>query len=177
MKKKTMEGLNRLSTDDFKQVKKIPISILLDDVRSLQNIGSIFRTSDAFAIEKLYLCGITGTPPQREIERTALGATHSVIWEYYPSLKEALEVCQSLGKEIWAIEQLDISHDLKDFKPSPNIHYALIFGNEINGVSESSFPYLKGSIEIPQYGTKHSFNIAVSVGIILWDFFTKLNPS
>jgi len=169
-----MESLNRLSTNEFKLIPKIPISIVLDDVRSLQNIGSIFRTSDAFAVEKIYLCGITGQPPQREIERTALGATQSVQWEYFPRLTDALEKCQLLGHEIWAIEQLDQSEDLSHFIPKAHQSYALIFGNEVQGVSESSFPFLKGGIEIPQFGTKHSFNIAVSVGIVLWDFSQKL---
>lgn len=168
-----MDELNRLSLGEFKFQDKSRISLLLDNVRSLQNIGSIFRTSDAFAIEKIYLCGITGCPPQREIERTALGATQSVQWEYYEKIEDALLECQKLGHEIWAIEQLDISKNLDHFMPLKIKHYALIFGNEVNGVSESTFPYLQGGIEIPQFGTKHSFNIAVSVGIVLWDFFMK----
>lgn len=169
-----MQDLFRVSIDDFKQSPKIPVSIILDDVRSLQNIGSIFRTSDAFAIEKIYLCGITGTPPQREIERTALGATRSVAWEYFTTITDALITCKKLGHQIWAIEQLDVSVSLANFQPNSSNHYALIFGNEVNGVSEPTFPYLQGGIEIPQFGTKHSFNVSVSVGIILWDFFMKL---
>jgi len=168
-----MEDLNRLSTGEFKSREKFKISIILDNVRSLQNIGSIFRTSDAFAIHKIYLCGITGTPPQREIERTALGATESVNWQYFEKIEDALRECQNQNHEIWAIEQLDISQSLEEFIPDKGKHYALIFGNEVNGVSESTFPFLNGGIEIPQFGTKHSFNISVSVGIVIWDFFMK----
>jgi len=168
-----MEDLNRVSPGEFKKLTKNKISLVLDDVRSLQNVGSIFRTSDAFAVEKIYLCGITGTPPQREIERTALGATQSVSWEHFPDIETALKQIQDQGIEIWAVEQLDISASLESFIPEKEKQYALIFGNEVNGVSEKTFPYLKGGIEIPQFGTKHSFNIAVSVGIILWDFLMK----
>jgi tRNA G18 (ribose-2'-O)-methylase SpoU len=173
MEKKSMEDLNRLSPEAFKTREKLSVSLILDNVRSLQNIGSIFRTSDAFALDTLYLCGITGTPPQREIERTALGATQSVNWIYFEHIEEALKECQQKGHSIWAIEQLDISQSLESFKPDLGNHYALIFGNEVHGVSDSTFPFLRGGIEIPQFGTKHSFNIAVSVGIVLWDFFMK----
>ncbi|RYE24307.1 MAG: TrmH family RNA methyltransferase [Sphingobacteriaceae bacterium] len=144
-------------------------------VRSMHNIGSIFRTSDGFAVEQLVLCGITAQPPHREIEKTALGATQSVSWTYFESIKTALQQLREDDYQLIAVEQAANSIGLNHFQPEKNKKYALIFGNEVNGVSEEAMEMIDACIEIPQFGTKHSFNIVVSAGIVLWDFFAKLN--
>jgi 23S rRNA (guanosine2251-2'-O)-methyltransferase len=173
MKKLSMEELNRLSVEEFKQAKKVPIVVVLDNVRSLNNVGSAFRTSDAFAIEKIYLCGITGTPPHREIQKTALGATDSVTWEYIPSTLEAIEILKMKGYKICALEQVDKSVMLHEFFPETDSKYALVFGNEVFGVGQEILNHSDFVLEIPQLGTKHSLNISVTMGIVLWDFVVK----
>jgi 23S rRNA (guanosine2251-2'-O)-methyltransferase len=175
MRKLKLDELNRPSIAEFKDQDKLPVAVVLDNVRSLHNVGSIFRTSDAFAVEQVCLCGITGLPPNREIEKTALGATQSVNWIHYPSTLEAIHQLRIDGYLIIAIEQAVDSTMLHQFEPIPGEKYALIFGNEVNGVADEVMEQIDGCIEIPQFGTKHSFNIVVSAGIILWDFFSKLN--
>lgn len=170
-----MDELNRPTLEAFKKQEKLKVTLLLDDVRSLQNVGSIFRTSDCFSVEEIVLCGITGQPPHRDIERTALGATKSIIWKYEKDISLAIEELKSKGYRIIAIEQASSSIYLNNFTPSPNEKYALIFGNEVNGVSEEAIKKSDACIEIPQFGTKHSFNIVVSAGIVLWDFYDKLH--
>jgi 23S rRNA (guanosine2251-2'-O)-methyltransferase len=177
MRKLKLDELNRASVDEFKAQDKLPVAVVLDNVRSLHNVGSIFRTSDAFAVEQVCLCGITGTPPNREIEKTALGATHSVAWKHFGSTTEAVYQLRADGYLILAIEQAAESTMLHEFEPANDKKYALIFGNEVNGVADEVMEKTDGCIEIPQFGTKHSFNIVVSAGIILWDFFSKLNLS
>jgi len=173
MRKLANEELNRISKEEFKQAEKTPIIVILDDIRSLHNIGSVFRTSDAFLLEKIYLCGITATPPNKEIHKTALGATDTVTWEY---AKDVLEVIQKLKEEkvnIFSVEQTENSIMLNDFQVEPNEKYALIFGNEVKGVSQKAIDMSDGVIEIPQLGSKHSLNISVSAGIVIWDLFQK----
>ncbi len=168
-KKRQNEELHRISPDAFKSASKMPVVLLLDNVRSLNNVGSVFRTSDAFRIEKIYLCGITATPPNREIHKTALGAEDSVDWEYS---KDTLPVVAGLkvqGYKVYAVEQAENSISLENFSLSPEEKYALIFGNEVKGVQQEIIDEAEGCIEIPQYGTKHSFNISVSAGIVLWE--------
>lgn len=168
------EELNRLSVDDFKNVKKVPIVVVLDNIRSLNNVGSVFRTSDALRVKKIFLCGITGTPPQPDIHRTALGAEDAVDWEYAETTMQVLLKLKELGYIIVSLEQAAQTENLLSFKPSGNKKYALVFGNELRGVSQEVVDYSDVCIEIPQFGTKHSFNISVSVGIVLWDFFSKI---
>lgn len=175
MRKLKLDELNRVGIEGFKKQDKLPMVVILDNVRSMHNIGSIFRTSDGFAIEKIYLCGITARPPHREIEKTALGATQSVNWVYSASVTDAIIELKAAGYTIIAIEQAENSVMLTDFQPQISQKYALIFGNEVNGVSEDAMRSIDTCIEIPQFGTKHSFNIVVSAGIVLWDFFAKLN--
>jgi len=173
-KKLKLDDLNRASIEEFKAQKKLPVAVVLDNVRSMNNIGSIFRTADAFAVEQICLCGITARPPHREIEKTALGATQSVDWVYYEDTIKAIEQLKVDGYRIIAIEQAQNSTMLNDFTPFPDEKYALIFGNEVNGVSEEAMQMIDVCLEIPQFGTKHSFNIVVSAGIVLWDFFSKM---
>jgi 23S rRNA (guanosine2251-2'-O)-methyltransferase len=170
-----LDELNRVSVDEFKNQEKLPVVIILDNVRSLHNVGSIFRTSDGFAVEKLILCGITGQPPHREIEKTALGATQSIDWVYYDETTKAIDDLRRENYQILAIEQAKNSISLNNFKTDSNAKYALIFGNEVNGVSDEVMALIDNCIEIPQFGTKHSFNIVVSAGIVLWDLFAKIN--
>ena len=175
MRKLANAELDRKNIDEFKEAKKTPLILILDDIRSLHNIGSVFRTSDAFLIEKIYLCGITATPPNKEIHKTALGATETVEWEYE---KDILTVLETLKKEqvtLFAIEQVENAIMLNDFKVEKEKKYALIFGNEVKGVSQEAIQKCDGVIEIPQLGTKHSLNIAVSAGIVVWDIFQKIN--
>ena len=174
MRKLKLEELNRASIDEFKDQEKLPVIVVLDNVRSMHNIGSIFRTSDCFAATAVYLCGITAQPPHREIEKTALGATQSVKWEYFADTVSAITQLRQNGYQIIAIEQAENSTMLNDFTPPQDEKFALIFGNEVNGVSDEAMQLIDGCIEIPQFGTKHSFNIVVSAGIVLWDFFAKL---
>ena len=174
MKKLANEALNRISKEEFKDAEKTPIIIILDDIRSLHNIGSVFRTSDAFLIEKIYLCGITAVPPNKEIHKTALGATDTVSWEY---AKDVLDVIAKLKADkvaIYSIEQVENSIMLNDFQPETDKKYALIFGNEVKGVQQEAINLSDGVIEIPQLGSKHSLNISVSAGIVIWDIFQKM---
>jgi 23S rRNA (guanosine2251-2'-O)-methyltransferase len=175
MRKLKLDELNRATIDEFKQQDKLPVAVVLDNVRSLHNVGSIFRTSDAFAVHQVCLCGITGTPPNREIEKTALGATQSVTWNHFATTMDAVNQLRESGYTIIAIEQAENSTMLHTFHPQKDKKYALVFGNEVNGVDDEVMQHIDACIEIPQFGTKHSFNIVVSAGIILWDFFAKLN--
>ncbi|WDF53730.1 RNA methyltransferase [Mucilaginibacter sp. KACC 22063] len=175
MRKLKLDELNRASVSEFKEQEKLPVAVVLDNVRSMHNVGSIFRTSDGFAVEKVILCGITGQPPHREIEKTALGATQSIDWSYSDTTLNAVEQLRAEGYIITAIEQAENSLMLNTFEPQAGKKYALIFGNEVNGVSDDVMAVIDHCIEIPQFGTKHSFNIVVSAGIVLWDFFAKLN--
>jgi 23S rRNA (guanosine2251-2'-O)-methyltransferase len=174
MRKLKLDELNRATVDEFKEQEKLPVVVVLDNVRSMHNIGSIFRTSDALAATAIYLCGITAQPPHREIEKTALGATQSVTWEYFADTLQAIEKLRADGYQIVAIEQAENSTMLNEFQPSADEKYALIFGNEVNGVSDEAMQLIDACIEIPQFGTKHSFNIVVSAGIVLWDFYSKI---
>ncbi len=167
--------LERKSVADFKQATKTPIIIILDDIRSLHNIGSVFRTSDAFLIEKIYLCGITAIPPNKEIHKTALGATETVDWEYNKNVLDVIQKLKTENVALYAIEQVEKSILLNDFIPTKGKKYGLIFGNEVFGVSQKAIELCNGTIEIPQLGTKHSLNISVSTGIVIWDLFQKMN--
>ncbi|MDV6169048.1 RNA methyltransferase [Flavobacterium sp. DG1-102-2] len=173
MRKLANSELGRKSIEDFKEAEKTPLILILDDIRSLHNIGSVFRTADAFLIEKIYLCGITATPPNKEIHKTALGATDTVAWEYEKDVLEVITRLQDENTEVWAIEQVENSVYLNDFQPEEGKKYALVFGNEVKGVSQEAIKLCSGTIEIPQLGTKHSLNISVSAGIVVWDIFQK----
>ena len=175
MRKLENKELERKSVTDFKQAKKTPIIIILDDIRSLHNIGSVFRTADAFLIEKIYLCGITATPPHKEIHKTALGATETVTWEYQKEVTEVIRQLQQNEVNVFAVEQVEKAVFLQDFKVDKETKYALVFGNEVYGVSQEAIALCDGTIEIPQLGTKHSLNISVSTGIVVWDLFQKLS--
>jgi len=174
MKKLTMDELNRLSVEEYKATDKSPLILVLDNVRSLNNVGSAFRTGDAFRVQKIYLCGITGTPPNREIQKTALGATESVDWQHVPDTVELIKNLKQNGIKTIALEQTSNSIALNKFVASPDETYALVFGNEVFGVAEEVISEVDQVIEIPQLGTKHSFNISVSIGIVLWDFGGKM---
>ena len=174
MRKLANAELERKNINEFKKAQKTPIIVILDDIRSLHNIGSVFRTSDAFLIEKIYLCGITAVPPNKEIHKTALGATETVTWEY---AKDVLEVVNQLKQEnakVYSVEQTENAIMLDNFQPEANTKYALIFGNEVKGVSQEAINLSDAVIEIPQLGSKHSLNISVSAGIVIWDLFQKL---
>jgi tRNA G18 (ribose-2'-O)-methylase SpoU len=170
MKKLKLEELGRITVEEFKEVQKLPVSILLDNVRSLHNVGSAFRTADAFRIQKIYLTGITGTPPHREIHKTALGSTDSVTWEYVEKPEEAVKKLKADGYEIVIIEQTTESIPLQKFNAEKGRKYCLVFGNEVHGVSEPVIELGDVAIEIPQSGTKHSLNISVCLGIVVWYF-------
>ncbi|MGB1039257.1 MAG: RNA methyltransferase [Flavobacteriales bacterium] len=175
MNKKTLNSeLDRLSIEEFKSQKKTPIIVILDNIRSLNNIGSVFRTSDAFRIEKIYLCGYTATPPNKDIAKTALGATKSVDWEHREDIIELIQELRKNTTEVYAIEQTSDSIMLDNFQPKKNAKTAVIFGNEVQGVQQEAIDVCNGVIEIPQIGTKHSLNISVSNGVVLWDLFSKL---
>jgi tRNA G18 (ribose-2'-O)-methylase SpoU len=174
MRKLKNEELNRPSVEEYRNIPKNPVILLLEDVRSMHNVGSAFRTADSFGLEKIILCGITGIPPHREINKTALGATESVVWEYFEDALEPVKKLQHEGYKLCAIEQADESISLDEFHPVPGEKYILVFGNEVNGVSDRLVQLADYVIEIPQIGTKHSLNISVSIGIIAWDFITKL---
>jgi 23S rRNA (guanosine2251-2'-O)-methyltransferase len=173
MRKLQLEELNRISPEEFKVKEKTPVILILDNIRSLHNVGAAFRTSDAFLIEKIFLCGITGTPPNRELHKAALGAEDTVAWQHFPSTTEAIAVLKNEGWKVFAVEQAEDSVPLHTFQPSAKERYAFIFGNEVFGVDDEVMTLVDGSLEIPQYGTKHSFNVSVSMGIVLWDYFTK----
>jgi tRNA G18 (ribose-2'-O)-methylase SpoU len=174
MKKLKLEELGRLSVAEFKAAKKIPVCILLDNVRSLHNVGSAFRTADAFSVEKLVLTGITGTPPHREIEKTALGATSAVAWSYHEDAAQAAAALKAEGWKIVVVEQTTESIPLQTFVAQPAEKICLVFGNEINGVSDGVIGLADVGLEIPQSGTKHSLNISVCVGIVVWEIYRKI---
>ena len=176
MRKLKNSELNRIDVSTFKSIKKTPLIIILDDIRSLNNIGSIFRTCDAFKIEKIYLCGITAKPPNRKITKTAIGATESVDWEYYEKIDDLISKLKSSSVKLWAIEQAEGSKSLSDLSiENPVIKHALIFGNEINGVNQNIVNNCDEVLEINQYGTKHSLNVSIAAGIVIWSFFKLLN--
>ena len=175
MRKLKNEELNRLDAEAFKKADKTPIIIVLDNIRSLNNIGSVFRTADAFLIEKVYLCGITATPPHKDIRKTALGATESVAWEYRENTLKLVEELKAKNQSLWAVEQAEGATLLNNFKITTSEHYVFVFGNEVKGVSQEVVDQCNGVVEIPQFGTKHSLNISVSVGVVIWDVWSKLN--
>jgi 23S rRNA (guanosine2251-2'-O)-methyltransferase len=175
MRKLANEELDRKNIEEFKEASKTPIIIILDDIRSLHNIGSVFRSSDAFLVEKIYLCGITAVPPNKEIHKTALGATETVTWEYAENVLDVIEKLKQDKISVYAIEQTENSIMLNDFQTEPNQKYALIFGNEVKGVHQKAINASDGVIEIPQLGSKHSLNISVTAGIVIWDLFQKMN--
>jgi len=174
MRKLDNSELQRKSIADFKEAVKTPIILILDDIRSLHNIGSVFRTADAFLIEKIYLCGITATPPNKEIHKTALGATETVSWEYHENVLSVIENLKKEKIKVYAVEQVENAIFLQDFEIDENEKYALVFGNEVFGVNQNAIKLCDGTIEIPQLGSKHSLNISVSAGIVVWDLFTKM---
>jgi len=173
-RKVSLDELNRLSVDDYREAPKFPYCLILDDIRSLNNVGSVFRTADAFRAETLYLTGITGTPPHRDITKTALGATESVHWQYAPDATTLVRELKAQGWLIAAIEQAEGSVWLNEFQPIPNKKIAFVLGNEVTGVRESIVELADYVLEIPQFGTKHSLNVAVCAGILCWDYWTKL---
>jgi 23S rRNA (guanosine2251-2'-O)-methyltransferase len=175
MRKLKNEELERKTVDEYKSSSKTPIVIVLDNVRSMNNVGSVFRTADAFLVEAVYLCGITGRPPHKEIQKTALGATESVAWKYFKNTLEAVQELKENNYIVYAIEQAESAIMLNNFMPSKRQKLAIIFGNEVKGVEQEVINASTDVIEIPQVGTKHSLNISVSVGIVMWDLFRKLN--
>lgn len=174
MKKLKLDELQRVGIAEFKEQEKLPVVVVLDNVRSMHNVGSVFRTADGFSVAQVILCGITAQPPHREIEKTALGATQSVDWIHCPDTLTAIADLREKGYKIIAVEQASGSVMLHQYRPVLNEKYALIFGNEVNGVSDEVMTAIDECVEIPQFGTKHSFNIVISAGIVLWDFFAKL---
>jgi tRNA G18 (ribose-2'-O)-methylase SpoU len=174
VKQLSLEALNRIDLESFQSAEKMPVVVILDNIRSLHNIGSVFRTADAFRIASVYLCGITACPPHREIHKTALGATESVEWKYFKSSKQAITHLKTNGYKIIAVEQTDQSKQLSDIAVN-DIKTALIFGNEVAGVSEEVLQLCDAAIEIPQSGTKHSLNVSVCAGIVLWHYYSKWN--
>lgn len=176
MKKLKNSELNRIDVTSFKSIKKTPLIVVLDNIRSLNNIGSIFRTCDAFLVSKIYLCGITAQPPNRKINKTALGSTESVEWEYFRSTKKIIEKLKSKGVKIWSIEQVEKAKKLHEIEEiDKGIEHAVVFGNEIKGVSQEIIDISNNTIEIDQYGTKHSLNVTVAAGIVVWKFYNSLN--
>lgn len=173
MKKLSMDELNRLSPEEFKAAQKNKIVIILDNIRSMHNVGSVFRTADAFAVEKIILCGITARPPHRDIEKSALGATTTVTWEYEESTLNAVNKLKNSGYRVLAIEQTEDSTELQDFEFNYHSPYAIVLGNEVEGVQQEVINACEGCIEIPQFGTKHSFNVSVTTGIVMWQVYTS----
>lgn len=173
MRKLKLQELNRLSVKDFKEEKKSPMVVVLDNVRSGLNVGSAFRTSDGFALEKIYLCGITAKPPHKEILKTAIGATDSMTWEHHPQTETVIEQLQKENYHVIAIEQAEGSTALQDFQWPKDKKIALVFGNEVRGVGQKAMDLVDECIEVPQFGTKHSFNISVCAGIVIWEIFRK----
>ena len=175
MEKISMENLGRMSVPDFKSRPKLPLVLVLDCVRSGLNVGSIFRTADAFALERILLCGITAQPPHREILKTALGSTDSVDWEYFPHASDAVRALKNEGYEVFAIEQTSQKIWLQDFAPQNEKKYAFVLGNEVEGVDNETLALCDGALEIPQFGTKHSLNVAVAAGIVTWEFVRAMS--
>ncbi|MBC31977.1 MAG: RNA methyltransferase [Muricauda sp.] len=174
MRKLRNEELDRLDVEEFKKAKKIPLVLVLDNIRSLNNIGSLFRTADAFLVQKIYLCGITATPPHKDIRKTALGATESVDWEYRNDIGQLVDELKGRGIKVLSVEQAEGATMLNDFQVEDQKTYALIFGNEVMGVQQEVVSASDGVIEIPQFGTKHSLNISVSAGVVIWHFWSQL---
>ena len=174
MRKLKNSELNRKSVEEFKEAPKTPLILILEDIRSLNNIGSVFRTADAFMIEKIHLCGITATPPHRDIQKTALGATESVAWEYHEKIDILIASLKEKGVQLFAIEQAEAALSLEKFSPIKGTKYAFILGNEVKGVKQNTVNQCEGVIEIPQEGTKHSLNISVATGVVVWDFYSKV---
>lgn len=174
MRKLKITELNRISVDEYKKADKTPLIVVLDHVRSMYNVGSVFRTSDAFRVEAVYLCGVTAVPPHAEIHKTALGAEDSVDWKYYERTQDAVVDLKAEGVKVLAIEQVEDSIMLQDFQPEKGIRYAVVFGNEVKGVQQEVVDQCDASVEIPQFGTKHSLNVSVTAGIFIWDFVRKL---
>ena len=176
MKKLKNSELNRIDVKSFKSIKKTPLIVVLDNIRSLNNIGSIFRTCDAFLVSKIYLCGITAKPPNRKINKTALGSTDSVEWEYFKSTIKLIEKLKSEGVKIWSIEQVERAQKLNGIeKINSKVMHAIVFGNEIKGVDQKIIDISENTIEIDQYGTKHSLNVSVAAGIVIWKFYNSLS--
>lgn len=175
MRKLKNSELGRITVSEFKETKKTPIIVILDNIRSLNNVGSVFRTSDAFLIEKIYLCGITATPPNKEIHKTALGATESVAWQYVDNTIDLVKKLKKDKVTVLAIEQAENSTMLDDFVPKADQKYAIVMGNEVKGVQQEVVSVADFCIEIPQLGTKHSLNISVTTGIVIWDLFQKIS--
>lgn len=175
MRKLSNDELNRLEVEDFKKAQKNPVVVVLDNIRSLNNIGSAFRTADAFLVEAVYLCGITACPPHRDIHKTALGATESVYWKYFETTEEAVNQLHLEHYKVVAVEQADESHELHRFNYEAKQKYAFVFGNEVKGVQNRVIQDVDAVVEIPQFGTKHSLNISVSVGIVMWDYWFKIS--
>ena len=173
MENLSMEALHRISVEDYKRSEKTPVTVVLDNVRSMNNVGSVFRTADAFRLERICLCGITARPPHKEIEKTALGATESVSWEYFPKTMEAVARLKAENYALYAVEQVTESTPLQQFRWDGSSPIALIFGNEVMGVEQQVVDACDGAIEIPQAGTKHSLNIAVSAGMVLWEMYKQ----
>ena len=174
MRKLKITDLHRLTVEEFHKVKKLPLIVVLDDIRSMHNIGSVFRTSDAFLVDKIYLCGITATPPHAELHKTALGAEDTVDWKYFESTVDAVNELHKDGFTVLSIEQVEGSTMLNNLVLDPEKKYAIVMGNEVKGVKQEVVDICDGCIEIPQYGTKHSLNVSVTTGIILWEFASKM---
>ncbi|MCY4161242.1 MAG: TrmH family RNA methyltransferase [Flavobacteriaceae bacterium] len=177
MIKKSLKEIERISVEQFKCFPKLNLSLILENIRSLANIGSVFRSADCFRINKIYLTGFSGTPPHRSIQKTALGSTQSVDWEYAKNSIDVIKYLEKKNIHVMALEQTDESISLLEFKPKTNVHYALVVGNEIQGVNQRTLDQVKAAIEIPQFGTKHSFNVSNSASIFMWDFFYKVSTS
>lgn len=175
MRKLKITELNRISVEEFKEAEKLPLVVVLDNIRSLHNIGSVFRTSDAFRIECIYLCGITATPPHPEMHKTALGAEFTVNWKYVNNAVEAVDNLRAEGYTVYAVEQAEGSTMLNELRLEAGRKYAIVMGNEVKGVQQEVIDHSDGCIEIPQYGTKHSLNVSVTAGIVIWDLFGKLH--
>ena len=174
MRKLKITELNRISAEEYREVEKLPLIVVLDDVRSLHNVGSVFRTSDAFRIKSIYLCGITAVPPHAELHKTALGAEFTVDWKYFKDTTDAIEELKSLNYIVYSIEQVSGSIMLDQLELDATENYAIVLGNEVKGVRQEVIDLCDGSIEIPQFGTKHSLNVSVTAGIVIWDFFKKI---
>ncbi len=173
MRKLKITEMHRLTVDEFKQADKMPLVVVLDNVRSLHNVGAVFRTSDAFRVERICLCGITAVPPQPEIHKTALGAEDSVEWTYYKDTADAVHALRAAGYTVYAVEQAEGSIMLQDFQLEDGKRYAVVLGNEVKGVRQDVVDSCDGCLEIPQYGTKHSLNVSVTAGMVIWEMFKK----
>ena len=176
MRKIANEELGRPTAEEFARMERMPVTVVLDNIRSAQNVGSFFRTADAFAAERICLCGITAVPPAREIHKTALGAELTVAWSRHERTADCLEALRREGCRILAVDQVEGSEGLDDFRPEAGVRYALVFGNEVEGVSQEAVDACDGAIEIPQAGTKHSLNVSVAGGVVLWKFFCGIGP-